>query len=221
MMNNLEKDIGYNFKNKEILKLAITHSSFANEHKNNEYNERLEYLGDAVLQMVTSEKLYNENNEMSEGNMSKQRAGLVCEEALAKYANEIKLGDFLLLGKGEESSGARKRASTLADAFEALIGAIFLDSGVEDAKKFILRFLDKANVTVVDFKTLLQEIIQKNPGEKLSYAVKKETGPDHDKEFSVSVLLNSNPIGQGVGKSKKQAEQAAAKEALILMGYKL
>ncbi len=220
-MKELEKDIGYNFKNKEILKLALTHSSFANENKNNEYNERLEFLGDAVLQLVTSEKLYNENNQMSEGNMSKQRAGLVCEEALAKYANEISLGDFLLLGRGEESSGARKRASTLADAFEALIGAIFLDSGIVDAKKFILKFLDKANVTVVDFKTLLQEIIQKNPGEKLSYMVKEEKGPDHDKEFLVSVLLNSNPIGNGSGKSKKQAEQAAAKEALILMGYKL
>ncbi len=220
-MNKLEKNIGYNFKNQNILKLALTHSSFANENKNNEYNERLEFLGDAVLQLVTSEKLYNENKDMSEGNMSKQRAGLVCEDALARYASEIDLGDFLLLGKGEEHSGARKRASTLADAFEALIGAIFLDSDIEDAKKFILRFLDKANITIVDFKTLLQEIIQKNPGEKLSYQVKEEKGPDHDKEFVVSVLLNSNEIGQGEGKSKKQAEQAAAKEALILMGYKL
>ncbi len=220
-MKKLEENIGYSFKNESILKLALTHSSFANENKNNEYNERLEFLGDAVLQLVTSEKLYNENKNMSEGNMSKQRAGLVCEDALAKYASQIDLGDFLLLGKGEEHSGARKRASTLADAFEALIGAIFLDSGVDEAKEFILKFLDKASITIVDFKTLLQEIIQKNPGEKLSYQVIEEKGPDHDKEFMVCVLLNSNPIGQGNGKSKKQAEQAAAKEALILMGYKL
>ncbi len=220
-MTKLEENIGYTFKDENILKLALTHSSFANENKNNQYNERLEFLGDAVLQFVTSEKLYNENKTMSEGKMSKTRAGLVCEEALCEYAKEISLGDYLMLGRGEQVSGARQRASTLADAFEALIGAIFLDSGIEEAKKFILKFLDKATITIVDFKTLLQEIIQKNKGERLSYVTKEEKGPDHDKEFLVEVLLNSNSIGAGSGKSKKQAEQAAAKEALILMGYKL
>lgn len=220
-MKELEKNIGYTFKDKSLLKAAMTHSSYANENKGNiPYNERLEFLGDAVLQLITSEKLFKESSHMAEGKMSKQRAALVCEEALAGYSAEIQLGQFLLLGKGEEASGGRNRPSILADAFEALIGAMFLDGGMEVAKKFVLRFVDAAHLSLQDYKTLLQEIIQKNPGERLSYVVSGEHGPDHDKSFEVQVHLNSNIIGKGTGKSKKQAEQAAAKEALALMGYK-
>jgi len=219
-MKVFENNIQYTFKDISLLELALTHSSYANESKvYMEYNERLEFLGDAVLQLVTSEKLYTENPNMPEGKMSKQRAALVCEDALASYSRQIDLGKFMFLGKGEENTGGRERPSVLADAFEAVIGAIFLDGGIESAKKFIRRFLDDAHLSMQDFKTLLQEIIQKNPGERLSYVVVGENGPDHDKSFTVEVRLNSNPIGTGVGKSKKQAEQQAAKEALGLMGY--
>lgn len=220
-MKQLEKNIGYHFRDKNLLKTAVTHSSYANENRGGmAYNERLEFLGDAVLQLITSEKLFKENPDMPEGKMSKQRAALVCEDALAIYSKEIKLGDFMLLGKGEEATGGRNRPSILADAFEALIGAIFLDGGMDNAKKFVRRFLDAAHLSLKDYKTLLQEIIQKNPGERLSYVVTGESGPDHDKVFNVEVHLNSNVIGKGTGKSKKQAEQAAAKEALALMGFK-
>lgn len=220
-MKTLEKNIGYTFKNKELLKTAVTHSSYANENRGGlNYNERLEFLGDAVLQLITSEKLFCENPTMPEGKMSKLRAALVCEDALAGYSTEINIGEFMLLGKGEEMSGGRHRPSILADAFEAVTGAVFLDGGMESAKKFVLRFLDAAHRSLQDYKTLLQEIIQKNPGERLSYVVTGETGPDHDKNFTVEVHLNSNIIGKGTGKSKKQAEQAAAKEALALMGLK-
>ena len=220
-MKQLEKNIGYHFRDKNLLKTAVTHSSFANENRGGlAYNERLEFLGDAVLQLITSEKLFKENPDMPEGRMSKQRAALVCEDALAGYSHEINLGDFMLLGKGEEATGGRNRPSILADAFEALIGAIFLDGGMDNAKRFVRRFLDAAHTSLKDYKTLLQEIIQKNPGERLSYVVIGESGPDHDKVFNVEVHLNSNVIGKGTGKSKKQAEQAAAKEALALMGFK-
>ena len=220
-MKQLEKNIGYHFMDKNLLKTAVTHSSYANENRGGmAYNERLEFLGDAVLQLITSEKLFKENPDMPEGRMSKQRAALVCEDALAGYSHEIHLGDFMLLGKGEEATGGRKRPSILADAFEAVIGAIFLDGGMDNAKKFVRRFLDDAHLSLKDYKTLLQEIIQKNPGERLSYVVTGESGPDHNKVFNVEVHLNSNVIGKGTGKSKKQAEQAAAKEALALMGFK-
>ncbi len=220
-MKQLEKNIGYHFRNKDLLKTAVTHSSYANENRGGmAYNERLEFLGDAVLQLITSEKLFTENPDMPEGRMSKQRAALVCEDALAGYSHEINLGEFMLLGKGEETTGGRHRPSILADAFEAVIGAIFLDGGMDNAKKFVRRFLDAAHRSLKDYKTLLQEIIQKNPGERLSYVVTGESGPDHDKVFTVEVHLNSNVIGKGTGKSKKQAEQAAAKEALALMGFR-
>ena len=219
-MKVFENNIQYTFKDISLLELALTHSSYANESKvHMEYNERLEFLGDAVLQLITSEKLYTENSDMPEGKMSKQRAALVCEDALAEYSKQIELGRFMLLGKGEENTGGRERPSVLADAFEAVIGAIFLDGGIEPAKKFVRRFIDDAHLSMQDFKTLLQEIIQKNPGERLSYVVVGESGPDHDKSFEVEVRLNSNPIGKGAGRSKKQAEQQAAKEALGLMGY--
>ena len=219
-MKVFEQNIQYTFKDKSLLELALTHSSYANESKAHiAYNERLEFLGDAVLQLVTSEKLYKENPNMPEGKMSKTRAALVCEDALANYSRQIDLGRFMLLGRGEDNTGGRERPSILADAFEALIGAIFLDGGIAPAKKFVLRFLNDQNLHLQDYKTLLQEIIQQNPGERLSYIVVNEEGPDHDKSFTVEVHLNSNPIGHGEGKSKKQAEQQAAKEALGLMGY--
>ena len=220
-MVEFEKNIHYTFNDKELLRTALTHSSYANEKKGKiRFNERLEFLGDAVLQLITSEKLFKENPNMPEGKMSKQRAALVCEDALAGYAHEINLVDYLNLGKGEETTGGRKRPSILSDAFEAVIGAIFLDGGMEPAKKFVLHFVDAAHLSLQDYKTLLQEIIQQNPGEKLSYVVTDESGPDHDKQFTMEVHLNSNVIGKGTGKSKKHAEQAAAKEALALMGYK-
>ena len=220
-MVEFEKNIHYTFNDKELLRTALTHSSYANEKKGKiRFNERLEFLGDAVLQLITSEKLFKENPNMPEGKMSKQRAALVCEDALAGYAHEINLGDYLNLGKGEETTGGRKRPSILSDAFEAVIGAIFLDGGMEPAKKFVLHFVDAAHLSLQDYKTLLQEIIQQNPGEKLSYVVTDESGPDHDKQFTMEEHHNSNVIGKGTGKSKKHAEQAAAKEALALMGYK-
>ena len=164
-MVEFEKNIHYTFNDKELLRTALTHSSYANEKKGKiRFNERLEFLGDAVLQLITSEKLFKENPNMPEGKMSKQRAALVCEDALAGYAHEINLGDYLNLGKGEETTGGRKRPSILSDAFEAVIGAIFLDGGMEPAKKFVLHFVDAAHLSLQDYKTLLQEIIQQNPG---------------------------------------------------------
>ena len=220
-MLEIEKIIGYQFNNNTLLFTALTHSSFANENKGEvPFNERLEFLGDSVLQLISGEKMYRENPKMPEGDMSKHRAALVCEDALASYAKEIRLGDYLNLGRGEEQSGGRERPSILADAFEALIGAIYLDGGLAPAKKFVLKFLDKAHLNLKDYKTLLQEIIQQTPGEKVVYVLAGESGPDHNKSFEVEVHLNSNVIGRGKGRSKKRAEQAAAKEALALMGYK-
>ena len=220
-MLEIEKIIGYQFNNNTLLFTALTHSSFANENKGEvPFNERLEFLGDSVLQLISGEKMYRENPKMPEGDMSKHRAALVCEDALASYAKEIRLGDYLNLGRGEEQSGGRERPSILADAFEALIGAIYLDGGLAPAKKFVLKFLDKAHLNLKDYKTLLQEIIQQNPGEKVVYVLAGESGPDHNKSFEVEVHLNSNVLGRGKGRSKKRAEQAAAKEALALMGYK-
>ncbi len=218
-MKEFEEKIGYTFKDKTTLTLALTHSSYANENKkSNEYNERLEFLGDAVLQVVVSEKLYTNNPNMPEGDMSKNRASLVCEEALSNYSKKIELGKWLLLGKGEETQGARNRPSTLADAFEAVVGAIFLDGGIDKAKQFILKCLDDSSIKVKDYKTILQEVIQRKQGDKLNYVMQGEKGPDHNKSFKVKVFLNDKDIGTGSGKSKKQAEQEAAKNALSFLG---
>lgn len=219
----LETKIGYPFQNKGYLQLALTHSSYANEIRSRENNERQEFLGDAVLSIVVSDYLYHRFH-MAEGDLTRIRATLVCERSLCGFAREISLGDFLLLGKGEEMTGGRDRASVLADAFEALIAAIYLDGGIEKAKDFILPFVQRAleaeqEQGFVDYKTQLQEIVQKNPGELLAYQLAEESGPDHDKRFVAEVLLNSNVIGRGEGRSKKNAEQAAAKEALELMGH--
>lgn len=222
-MEQLEKKLDYVFKDKDLLRLALTHSSYANEkHNEIECNERLEFLGDSVLGVVTAEYLYHQCPGVPEGELSKQRAALVCEQSLFNFANQVGLGDYLILGKGETHTGGRTRPSILADAFEAVIAAIYLDGGMEPAKKHILRFIQKPllehRAAFQDYKTKLQEIIQQNPEEHLEYVKTGESGPDHDKRFEVEVHLNSNVIGHGVGRSKKQAEQEAAREALALMG---
>ena len=220
----LEEIIGYKFKNKELLRQALSHSSYANEKKKpNGSNERLEFLGDSVLSIVVSDYLYKNLN-VAEGDLTKLRASLVCEKSLFVFAQQIHLGEFLLLGKGEENTGGRERPSIVSDAFEAVIAAIYLDGGIEPAAKHILRFMPEdikrtKKPVLNDFKTLLQEVVQKNPEEKVEYVLIGEEGPDHNKRFVVEVCLNSQVIGKGKGKSKKEAEQLAAKEALELMGY--
>ena len=225
-MHELEKTIGYEFKNEGYLRTALTHSSYANEMRSRcPYNERQEFLGDAVLSIIVSDYLFKSSH-LAEGDLTKLRASIVCEKSLWGWAKEIHLGDYILLGKGEEHTGGRSRSSILADAFEAVIAAIFLDGGMDAAKRHILRFIPddpeeekKQPSGFHDYKTQLQEVVQKNPEEKVEYVLVSEYGPDHDKAFEVEVCLNSNVIGKGMGHSKKAAEQQAAKEALSLMGY--
>ncbi len=221
-LKELQKRIGYNFKDESLLRTALTHSSYANEKLNNgDCNERLEFLGDSVLGVITADYFYHNHNHLPEGEMTKKRAACACEKSLFSFAKEIELGKHLYLGRGEENSGGRKRMSILADAFEAVIAAIYLDGGLEQARKFVLDFVRKAadqQMRFKDYKTELQEVIQRNPDEHLSYVLVGESGPDHDKCFEVEVNLNSNVIGCGVGRSKKIAEQQAAKQALELMG---
>ena len=225
-MKKLEMKIEYTFKNKALLTEALTHSSWANEQQGNvAYNERMEFLGDAVLSFVSAQYLFEKYPDMPEGRLSKLRSSLVCTQSLSSFAKEIKLGDYLIMGKGETASGGASRPSVLEDAFEALIAAIYLDGGIEPARKFILRFLsrevDNQHTNFRDYKSMLQEIIQQNPDERLSYTVVNTSGPDHDKRFEVELRLNSNVIGRGIGTSKKNAEQDAARQALELMGVKL
>lgn len=222
-MTALEERIGYEFKNPALLKEALTHSSYVNG-KNHHSNERLEFLGDSVLSVVVSKYLF-ENLDKPEGQLTKLRASIVCEHSLFPFANKIKLGEEILLGKGEENTGGRHRRSILADAFEALIAAIYLDGGLEAARDFILPFIPPLDVLrsgrllVGDYKTILQEIIQQNPEEKVVYELADESGAAHNRVFTSNVLLNGQIIGTGVGMSKKEAEQNAAKEAVRLMGY--
>lgn len=217
--------IDYTFKDKNLVTTALTHSSYANEfHDGTKYNERLEFLGDSVLSIVVSDYIYLNCPDLPEGKLTKLRASLVCEKSLYQYAKQIDLGSYIRLSRGERNSGGDDRPSILSDAFEALIAAIYLDGGIEPARKFILRFVipdisSSKPKKFKDYKTTLQEIIQKNPEERLTYVLVKETGPDHDKHFVVEVHLNSNVIGKGGGRSKKEAEQQAAREALELMGY--
>lgn len=224
-IEKFEQIIGYTFKDKSLIHQAFSHSSYANEKKKpGGSNERLEFLGDSVLSIVVSEYLYTHLTHIAEGELTKLRASLVCEKSLHVFARQIRLGDFLMLGKGEENTGGRERPSILADAFEAVIAAIYLDGGLEAARRHILRFIPediqhRKKPVFNDFKTILQEIVQKNPEEKVEYILAGEEGPDHNKRFVVEVCLNSNVIGRGKGKSKKEAEQLAAKEALELMGY--
>ena len=218
-LHELQGKIGYQFQDETLLKQALTHSSFANEQKINKLNnyERLEFLGDAVLELVSSEFLYNENEDMPEGQLTRLRASMVCEPALAYCARDIELNTYILLGKGEESEEKPENDSITSDVMEAVIGAIFIDGGIENAKKFIYRFVlsdleDK--ILFMDSKTLLQEEIQKKNTSQLRYELVGEEGPDHDKQFSVEAYLDEHLIGSGVGRTKKAAEQQAAYEAL-------
>ena len=223
-MMSLESRLGYNFKNISLLKNALVHTSYANEVRNGvTSNERLEFLGDSVLSLIVSDHIFNKFSGMPEGELTRLRASLVCEKSLCSFARELDLGHFLYLGKGEDKGGGRDRDSILADAFEAVLAAIYLDGGMDAAKEYVMRFVLREIEThteenTKDYKTILQEIIQRNPEETVSYILTGSDGPDHDKSFTVEVRLNSNVIGEGTGKSKKQAEQMAAKQALKLMG---
>ena len=222
-LNSLEKEIGYVFKKRSLLKQAVTHRSYANENRGSgPFNERLEFLGDAVLSLISADFLYKKFPSMAEGDLTKLRSSLVCTASLSEYARRIKLGDYLLLGKGELATGGNERDSNLENAFEALIAAVYLDGGIDKARRFVLRFLDDSvethHISFKDYKTKLQEIVQESHEETLNYVITKESGPDHDKRYEVEVHLNSNLIGKGKGRSKKQAEQEAAKQALQLMG---
>ncbi|MGN0398442.1 MAG: ribonuclease III [Candidatus Fimimorpha sp.] len=219
-LEKLEKKIGYKFQNKQLLTQAMTHSSYTNEHKvaKNFNNERLEFLGDAVLELVSSEFLFQTYTEYPEGEMTKLRASMVCEPTLALCAKDISLGSFLLLGKGEEATGGRDRDSVTSDAMEALIGAIYLDGGFASAKEFINQFVlnDIENKRLFyDSKTILQEIVQKNFDELLTYELLEEKGPDHDKLFRVQAMIGNKRQGIGTGRTKKAAQQMAAYQTIL------
>ena len=220
MIKDLEAAIGYQFKNITLLQNALTHSSYANErwHDSLKSNERLEFLGDSILGMVVAEHLYRNFPNRPEGELTRMRADMVCEQALAAVANRLELGKHLLLGNGEEQSGGRDRDSILADAVESVIAASFLDGGMDAARSIIEKYI-LCNVPVnrlknADYKTALQERIQQKKNQELSYKLLSETGPDHDKQFCVAVLLNGTVVGEGVGSSKKRAEQDAARVAM-------
>ncbi len=218
-LKELEGKIGYQFHDMKLLKNALTHSSYANEHRmpRFENNERLEFLGDAVLELVSSEFLFRSKKRMVEGEMTKMRASLVCEPTLAFCTREINLGSYLLLGKGEELTGGRQRDSVVSDAMEALIGAIYLDGGFASAKEFIERFIlsDLEHKQLFfDSKTILQEMVQSKENGELTYELLHEEGPDHDKRFVVEVMIGKEPAGRGTGRTKKAAEQEAAYAAI-------
>ena len=204
MSHQLETIIGYKFKHPELLETALTHTSYANETRPPvKHNERLEFLGDSVLQIVSADYLFHAYADRPEGDLTRIRSSLVSEGALFQFAQEIDLGDYLRLGRGEEHCGGR---------------ALYLDGGMEVAKNFILPFITEGKYAEADYKTRLQEIVQQNPEEKLSYVVEQETGPDHNKHFVVAVRFNSDCVARGEGRSKKMAEQHAAREALKLLG---
>ena len=220
MIKDLETAIGYRFKNITLLQNALTHSSYANERWHNSLlsNERLEFLGDSILGMNVAEYLYRNFPDRPEGELTRMRADMVCEKALAKVAARIDLGRHLLLGNGEEQGGGRNRDSILADAVESVIAAAFLDGGMAAAKQFIDRFvlveIPVKKMHNADYKTALQELVQQKKNQVLTYVMTGESGPDHDKHFEVEVQLNGTPIGTGSGSSKKRAEQDAARCAL-------
>ncbi len=224
-MRELEKKLGYTFKNPALLEEALRHSSYANEHRSAELlsNERLEFLGDSVLGFVTAEFLFRGHPNLPEGDLTRFRAALVCEESLHEAAQELELGKYLRLGNGEEAGGGRYRASILADATEAVFAAVYLDGGIDEARSLVHRvLLDKEREEVVeekrrDYKTALQELVQRKANQTLAYHMVGESGPDHDKTFEAEVLLNNVSAGRGLGHSKKEAEQMAAKAALELL----
>ena len=220
MIKDLEVAIGYQFQNINLLHNALAHSSYANERWHNSLmsNERLEFLGDSILGMLVAEHLYKTFPDRPEGDLTRMRADMVCEKALAKVAQQIGLGQHLLLGKGEEQGGGRSRNSILADAVESVIAACFLDGGMEPAVQFVTKFI-LVNVPVTklhnaDYKTALQELVQQKKNQVISYTLVGESGPDHDKQFRVELSINGKVVGAGLGSSKKRAEQDAAREAL-------
>ncbi len=230
--DELEKKIGYVFKDKALLEKALTHSSYSNEKrakdKKIESNERLEFLGDSVLSLAVTEYLYFAYSANQEGDLTKIRAAVVCEKALAKYASALSLGDYMYLGHGEAIGGGRHRASLTADAFEALLAAMYLDSGrnMDIIRNFVLSYVRDEiefishNSTFIDYKTMLQQIVQQSEGERLEYVLVGENGPDHNKTFITEARLNGSVIGRGSAHSKREAELCAAKEALALFGEK-
>ena len=222
-MKTLEEKLGYTFRDSSLLENALTHSSCANESRGKLHsNERLEFLGDSILGMVVAEHLYRNHPDLPEGELTRTRAALVCEESLVEVAKELGLGDYLKLGKGEEAGGGRNRPSIRADAVEAVLAAVYLDGGIGSARKIIQKYILTREVSslsgIRDYKTALQELVQRESGQVLKYRLTGESGPDHDKRFFVEVDLNGTPVGNGEGHSKKEAEQMAAKEALELMG---
>ena len=222
-ISSFEKKIGYVFNDKENIQVALTHSSFANEHKEYKYNERLEFLGDSVLGLVVSDYLFSVRTDLPEGQLTKFRANVVCEESLSVVARKLNLGEYLLLGNGERQSGGSDRDSILADATEAVIAAIYRDGGLDKAKEFIMYNLRDVIAKTIDgnifrdYKTILQEVIQSKNG-RISYRLVQEKGPDHDKVFEMEVRSGNKVLGFGVGKNKKDAEKEAAKNALENMG---
>ena len=220
MIKELETAIGYRFQNITLLQNALAHSSYANERWHNSLmsNERLEFLGDSILGMLVADYLYRNFPDRPEGELTRMRADMVCERALAQIAVRIGLGEHLLLGRGEEQSGGRNRDSILADAVESIIAACYLDGGMAAAEQFIRKFvLERVSVAAVhnvDYKTALQERVQQKRNQTLTYTLVGESGPDHDKHFEVELTLNGQVVGRGVGSSKKRAEQAAARAAL-------
>ena len=228
-MEALEARLGYTFRDRRLLENALMHSSYANENRARGYtsNERLEFLGGSVLSIIVSDYLFATHPDMPEGELSKVRAGTICERALAGFAREIKLGDYLYLGRGEEKLEGRSRPSILADAFEALLAAIYLDSNIEEVSRFLLPFAEDEISRILssghtaDYKTILQQLVQQEHGEILEYVPVSETGPAHKRVFTVEARLNSNVIGVGTAGSKRAAEQIAAQKALELFGDKI
>ena len=220
MIKDLEAAIGYKFKNITLLQNALTHSSYANEYFRDSLksNERLEFLGDSVLGMVVAEHLYKTFPDRLEGDLTRMRADMVCEASLARIAEKINLGQYLLLGHGEEQSGGRNRPSILADAVESVLAACFLDGGMAAARRFIETFVlcnaPESKLRNVDYKTALQELVQQKKNQQISYQLVGEEGPDHNKSFWVEVTLNGTVVGKGTGSSKKRAEQDAARIAM-------
>lgn len=215
MSHQLETIIGYKFKNPELLEIALTHTSYANESRTPvKHNERLEFLGDSVLQIVSADYLFHAYADRPEGDLTRIRASLVSESALFQFAQEIDLGEYLRLGRGEERCGGRTRPSVVSDAFEALIAALYLDGGMDVARSFILPFITEGKTAEEDYKTQLQEVVQQDPSAVLRYEVTGESGPDHAKKFTVCVWRNGEKLAEAPGRSKKAAEQHAAKLAL-------
>ena len=224
-VKELEKTIGYSFRDSGLLLAALTHSSYANEMKGKipgiKSNERLEFLGDAILEEIVTRYLYATYPDAGEGELTRLRKSIVCEETLAAAARSIELGDYLFLGHGEEMQGSRALDSILADALEALVAAVRLDGGIEQAENLIKRTVLSQKVSDADYKTRLQQLVQQDGIEELSYRVVREDGPEHSKVFEVEAMINSNPVGRGAGKTKREAEQMAAREALKLFGIRL